>query len=147
VYEFAHYRARDIMTRDPVVLKKTLSLKEIQKIFEKHDFNSLPVTDDEGNLLGIVTKLDLLRAFAFGPQSMVPRYNEIMDREADVIMNHDPETVSPETPATRILEKMVRSRRKSFPVVEGSKLVGIVAREDILKALREASEGKLPREV
>lgn len=144
MHEFTHYQARDIMTWEPVVLKGSVRLIEVEKIFEAHDFNGLPVTGNEKELIGMITKLDLLRAFTFEPQSVIPKYRDIMDQEVGSIMNPAPETVSPETPATRILQKMVDSRKKSFPVVVDRTLVGIVAREDILRALREASEGRLP---
>ena len=144
MHEFTHYQVRDIMTPNPVVVGPHTRLCELEEIFEAHDFNALPVIDGERRLLGMVTKLDLLRAFAFGPESMIPRYGKIMERKAEKALNPFPETVTPETPVTRVLHLMVESRKKSFPVVTGDILAGIVAREDVLRTLREASEGCLP---
>jgi CBS domain-containing protein len=54
-------------------------------------------------------------------------------------------TVAPDDPLTHVLQKMVHTRCKSFPVLEDDRLVGIVAREDVLRALRRAAEGRRPR--
>lgn len=56
------------------------------------------------------------------------------------VMNPYPATVSPETPLTRVLEQMVESRHRSFPVVEGGTLVGVISREDVARALHRAAE-------
>jgi CBS domain-containing protein len=144
MYEFTHYQARDVMTQDPVTVSETTPLSEVERVFEAHDFNGLPVIDEERRLLGMVTKLDLLRAFAFGRDSKIPHYREIMARAVGRVMTRTPETVGPKSPLTHILQQLVDSRKKSLPVVSGDRLVGIIAREDILRALREASMGRMP---
>jgi CBS domain-containing protein len=62
-------------------------------------------------------------------------------------MRREPKTVSPLMPLTRLLERMVVTRNKSFPVVdprEKHSLVGVVAREDVMRALRKAHSGEKP---
>ncbi len=56
--------------------------------------------------------------------------------------------VTSRTPLTRVLEKMVRSGVKSMPVVDDDRLIGVIAREDLLRALRRAtpSDGSSPTE-
>ena len=144
MYEFLEYRVDDVMTRNPVVVGRHTPLLEIERIFEAHDFNSLPVVDDEGRLLGVVTKLDVLRAFLFTPRSIIPPYDEIMKAPAERVITWEPITVFADEPLTRVLEKIVHRGCKSFPVVHGDRLVGIVSREDILRGLRRAAEGKHP---
>jgi CBS domain-containing protein len=41
------------------------------------------------------------------------------------------------------LQKMIDTRNKSFPVVDGARVVGVVAREDVMRALRSAAAGQL----
>jgi CBS domain-containing protein len=60
------------------------------------------------------------------------------------VMSTKPVTVSPRTPLTRALEKMVRTRNKSLPVALDGELLGILARDDVLKALRRAIGGERP---
>ncbi len=60
-------------------------------------------------------------------------------------MSRELVTVAPDSPLTRVLEELVRTRNKSLPVVDGTQLVGIVAREDVLQALRRAAGGERPQ--
>lgn len=141
MYEFLHYRAGDAMTRSPAVLEPHVSVRDAQHLFEEHDFNGVPVMDD-GRLVGFLTKLDLLAAFAFVPAAIVPAYETIMRQPIAGIMTREPLTVSPDLPLTRVLALMLQTRNKSFPVVDRGRLVGIIAREDVLRALRQASHDR-----
>ena len=135
-YGFLGLKVADAMTREVVTIAPGTELQEIEAIFERHSFNGVPVIDDADRLLGVVTKLDLLRAFAFSERTIVPHYEELSHLTAERVMSRDPCTVAPELPLTRVLEELVRTRYKSFPVVEHGRLVGMVSREDVLAALR-----------
>lgn len=145
MYEFLEYRACDAMTSEPVTIAPQTTLGEAEAIFEKHDFNALPVVGPSRELLGLVTKLDLLKAFRFTEDHMFPPYEEIMQRAAESVMSRDVATVAPRTPLTRVLQKMLDTRNKSFPVVRGDELEGVIAREDVLAALRRAVQGERPQ--
>jgi len=145
MYEFIEYRVADVMTPKPLVIGPHTSLSEAEAIFERHDFNGLPAVENGWRLVGMLTKLDLLKAFAFTRQSLIPAYGEIMSQPAERFMTRAPLCVGPEEPLTRVLQTMIETRHKSFPVVEGDRLVGIVAREDILRALRRAVAGEPPQ--
>jgi CBS domain-containing protein len=142
MYEFLDYRVCDAMTRDPVTVAPETSLAEAEALLEQHDFNALPVVGPARELLGVVTKLDLLRAFRFTDQHMFPPYEEIMARPVREVMVSEVTTVTPRTPLTRVLETLVRMRTKSLPVVEDGAVVGMIAREDVLQALRRAVAGE-----
>lgn len=144
MYEFLRYRVKDVMVASPVTIGPDTTLAELEEIFEAHDFNGVPVVDPDGRLLGMATKFDILKAFAFGTEQMVPPYEEIMRRPVDSIMTRDPRTMDPEAPLTRTLHVMVEMRNKSFPVTDEGIIVGVVAREDILSALRRATDGRGP---
>jgi CBS domain-containing protein len=142
MHEFLEYRVGDVMTRHPVTISRETTLADIERIFEAHGFNALPVVGVGARLEGIVTKLDFLKAFTFNPQTIIPLYDEIMQCPAQGVMTSPPITVAPQEPLTRVLETMVATRYKSFPVVEGDRLVGMIAREDIARALRRAAGGR-----
>lgn len=142
MYEFLGYRVRHVMTTDVVSVRRDTTLGEIEDLFDAHDVNALPVRDEAGTLVGIVTKLDVLRAFAFTPESIVPHYEEIRRRPAETVMTREPIRVTPRLPLTRALHKLVETRNKSFPVVEDERLVGMLAREDVIHALRRAAAGE-----
>lgn len=137
---FAAWRVRDVM-RPAVTIPPSAALAEAERVLEERQFNLLPVVDG-GRMLGVLSKLDLIKGFAFSDARPVPPYAEIMQRPVAEYMNTDPFTVDPERPLTRALETMVATRCKSLPVInrEGI-LVGIVAREDVLRALRCAVSG------
>ena len=139
MYEFLQYQVRDAMTADPIAISPKVKLREVEALFESHDFNGVPIVDDQGCLLGILTKFDLLKAFSFDAHTLIPHYDEIMEQTAENIMTHDPVSVEPHLPLSRLLQKLVEMRTKSLPVVENRRLVGIIAREDVLKALRRAA--------
>lgn len=145
MYEFLDYRVLDAMTPDPVRTGPDASIAETEAVFDRHDFNALPVVDAKGALLGVVTKLDLLRAFRFTDDHMFPPYEELMAQPVSSVMTKDAVTVTPRTPLTRVLETLVRTRSKSLPVVEDGLVVGMIAREDVLAALRRAVAGERPK--
>jgi CBS domain-containing protein len=147
MYEFLDYQVRDVMSKAPTTVAPHATLAEAERLLEKTGFNGLPVVRDGGTLVGFVTSLDLLEAFRFVPESILPQYDDVMRRPVSSLMRHEPETVSSLMPLTRLLERMVATRNKSFPVVDprnGETLVGIVAREDVMRALRKAHAGEKP---
>jgi CBS domain-containing protein/uncharacterized protein (DUF2267 family) len=143
MYEFIEYRVEDAMTFPPVTIGPEATLAEAERMFEEREFNMLPVVDDQ-RMIGVLSNLDLLRVFAFASTTMIPPYAELMGRRVREAMNPAPVTVDPDLPLTRALQKMVETRCKSLPVVRGDRVVGVVSREDVLRALRcaAASQGR-----
>ena len=147
MYEFLEYRVVDAMTRSPVTIAPSTTLAEMEGLFERHDFNGLPVVDGGGGVLGFATKLDLLKAFEFTRERIVPPYDEIMARSVEGVMTRDVECASSGMPLTRVLQRMIETRNKSLPVIDNGRLVGVIAHEDVLRALRRAVRGERPRSV
>ena len=121
MYEFLDYQVADAMTYRPLTVSPGTPLAEVEALFERHDFNSLPVVSRDGILLGVVTKLDFLKAFAFTPQEMVPHYDEIMRRPVESVMTGNPVTIPPHMVLTRLLQLMVDARYRSVPVTIGDR--------------------------
>ena len=144
MYEFLDYRVADAMTKDAVTVTPETPIAKAEAVLEQRGWNALPVVEEGRRLVGVVTSLDLLKAFRFTDESMFPPYEEIMARPVREVMSDKLVTVSPRTPLTRALEKMVRTRNKSLPVALGGELLGILAREDVLNALRRAVAGERP---
>ena len=144
MHEFLQYRVQHVMTSKLKTIEPGASLAQAEAIFDQHDFNALPVVEPDGRLVGIFTKLDLLAAFAFTPTSIIPRYEDVMRSRVAERMTRELVTVGPDLPLTRVLQKLIETRNKSFPVLDGTRLVGVVAREDVLRALRRAAGGEAP---
>jgi CBS domain-containing protein len=140
MYGFLEAKVKDYMTAAVVAVTPEASVGDLERQLAEFDFNGFPVVED-GQLLGMVTKFDLLRVFIFTPETVVPRYEELARLRARDIMTTEPIVFAPQTPLTRVLQKLVDTRVKSFPVVEAGRVVGIIAREDVVRALRDAQAG------
>ncbi len=128
------------MTRAVTTVTRQTTMRELETLFEQNDFNSFPVVE-EGTMLGIVTKFDFLRAFAFTTGQMVPHYDELMRRPVGEMMTEAVVHVEPAVPLTRVLQLMVSLKSRSFPVIEpDGQLVGMISREDVIRALKEATQ-------
>ena len=140
MYRFLQCTAAQYMTRHVTIVTRDVTLRELEALFEKHDFNSFPVVE-EGKMLGIVTKFDFLRAFAFTTGQMVPHYDELMKRAVADVMTEAVVHVEPDAPLTRVLQLMVSLKARSFPVIGPERqLVGMISREDVMRALRETTQ-------
>jgi CBS domain-containing protein len=140
MYRFLQDTADQYMTRAVKTVTRQTTMRELGALFEKHDFNSFPVVE-EGKVLGIVTKFDFLRAFAFTTGQMLPDYDELMRRPVGEMMTEAVVHVEPAAPLTRVLQLMVSLKNRSFPVIGPDRqLVGMISREDVIRALKEATQ-------
>ena len=136
MYRFLEQTVDGFMTRNVKTVQRSLDLFRLSEMFEADDFNSYPVEDD-GQVVGIVTKFDILKCFAFTPSQMLPRYDDLMSRKIGDVMTPEFIYVSPDTRLTRVLQIMVEHRIRSIIVLDSAqKLVGIIAREDVIAALK-----------
>jgi CBS-domain-containing membrane protein len=139
MYRFLSCTAAQYMTSTVVTVERNITLRQLEALFEKHDFNAFPVVED-AKVLGIVTKFDFIGAFAFTTHQMVPHFNELMNRTVANVMTEALVHVAPETPLTRVLQLMVNLKTRSFPVLDSApRLVGMISREDIMRALRKTA--------
>jgi CBS domain-containing protein len=139
MYGFLACTAGQFMTRTVVTVKRHTTMRELGELFEKHDFNAFPVLEDE-KVLGIVSKFDFLRAFAFTSSQIVPHYNELMRRPVAEVMTEAVVQVDPKSPLTRVLQLMLSLRTRSLPVINrDGQLEGMISREDVMRALKETT--------
>jgi CBS domain-containing protein len=141
--------AADVMTRRILSVMPNASIVEAIRLMLDNHVSGLPVIDEAGQLVGILTEGDLLRRGETGTERHRPRWLEILlgpgrlaseyvrthGRKVDDIMTREPVSVAPETRLEEIVELMERHRIKRVPVIQGEKLVGIVSRADLLRAL------------
>lgn len=133
---------RDIMTNSPVSVKPTLPVRELIERFDEDAVHGYPVVSPEGQLLGIVTKLDVLRVFRPGLQPEL-NVNQIGDQTVSDIMRPGVLTLQPGDALAAAIDLMVETRLRSLPVVERRRggapvLVGMVSQGDVLRALARA---------
>jgi CBS-domain-containing membrane protein len=140
MYRFLEYTADQYMTRAVKTVARQVTMRELEALLEKHDFNAFPVVED-GKMLGLVTKFDLIKAFAFTTGQIVPHYEELMTRTVGDVMTEAVVHVESTAPLTRVLQLMVNLKARSFPVLDSDRrLVGIISREDVIRALKQATQ-------
>ena len=144
MYEFLQETVGNNMTRSVRSVAPETTVGDLYRLFAADDFDSYPVVRGEG-LAGVVSKLDALKVFALSQDHILPQYKEGMATTVDEIMTSDVITVDCETKLQRVLELMVKHRLKSLPVVnQWHNLVGIVAREDVMRAMERSTLGQFP---
>ena len=132
----------DHMTRNVVTVARGLTLRELGERFQREDFNTYPV-EENGQVVGLVSKFDHLACFVFTPAHMMPRYDDLMKRTVGDIMTSEFIYVGTDTRLTRVLRLMVDHRIRSMPVIDGDqRLAGIISREDVMRALQRSSGAK-----
>ncbi len=146
--------ARDIMTKEIVSVTLETSLKDLAKIFVETRFGNLPVLDGAGNLAGIISETDLVEqhkplhiptvmtlfdwVFTFGSEK---RFKEEVDRVTAATVGElystDPVTCSPDATIRELAGLMSQHRVHLLPVVDGGKMIGVVARLDLIRGMED----------
>jgi CBS domain-containing protein len=138
MYGFLACTAGQYMSREVITVTRDLTLRELEALFAAHDFNAFPVMET-GQVVGIVTKFDFLKSFAFTTRQIVPHYDALMQVTVGEVMTEAVVDVQPDAPLTRVLQLMVNLKARSFPVRDSDGgLVGMISREDIMRALKES---------
>ena len=119
-------RVRDIMTEHIVTVEPTTPVNDVVSLLLRHGISGLPVVDEKGNLVGLVSEYDLLKNFSEKRPSNQP---------VSAYMNRELHTISPEDSAAKIASRFLAERYRRFPVVENGRLVGVVSRRDILRLI------------
>jgi CBS domain-containing protein len=142
----------DVMSISPVTVSPATLVTDLLARFDRHDFNVLPVVDDRGRLVGVLSKLDVLSAFLVDEKAPSPVQRSTAATSAEALMTRDVIAVGPEDSLAAAGEMMVRAKLHSLPVIEQrdgeTLLLGIVSRGDILRGLRyrlEDAVGPGPR--
>ncbi len=141
MFRFLKSTAAQYMTPAVKSVTRQCSMGELESLFAQHDFDAFPVVED-GKLLGIVTKFDFLRTFAFTTGQLVPSYDALMKRTVGDMMTEGVVHVEPAAPLTRVLQLMVSLKIRSFPVLGPDRqLLGMISRGDVMRALKQATQG------
>ena len=120
-------RASDVMVRPVVSAKENTPARDVALQLASGHHSGMPVTNEEGKLIGIVTELDILNA--------IYESKELIDIAAKDIMRENVMTARLETQIKDIIETMSEWNFIRIPVVDDEgKLLGIVSRCDILNA-------------
>ena len=109
------------------------------KVMRQHNIRRLPVVDESGHLVGIVSERDLLQASPSQATSLDIWEITYLLTELKVssIMSHPVITVTPDSPIQDAARIMIEQKIGGLPVVEGQQVVGVITETDIFKAFVE----------
>src|SRR5918995_4526978 len=149
-------KVTDAMTSEVEVVGPEASLKEVASILAEHRISGLPVVDDGGDVLGVISEGDiLLKETAEVPRGFrrLRHHKEasavastVEARTAGEAMSAPAVTVEPFWPLAEAAELMIEHGVKRLPVVEDGKLVGILTRFDLVQAFAR-SDAEIEREI
>ncbi|MZH42063.1 MAG: CBS domain-containing protein [Nitrospinae bacterium] len=144
--------ASDIMTRDVVTVKKDQLISDLSKLFLENHFNGVPVLDEGGKVVGVVTQGDLIEQnkklhiptvialfdavlFLESEKKFEDDVKKLTGSKIEDIYHKNPVTVSPDTELSEITTMMAEKDIHTLPVLNGDKLVGIIGKRDIIRAM------------
>jgi CBS domain-containing protein len=112
--------AKDIMTRDVITASPALSIKELAMLLIKNQISGVPVADENGRIIGLVSEADIIAK---------------KGKQVQAIMSQQVFSVAEEASVEEIARLMTTQRIKRVPVMNDGKLVGIVSRADIVNTI------------
>ena len=149
-------RIRDVMSKDPVTLSPTATLRKAAITLADENVGGCPVVDNDDRLVGMLSEVDILEALktqhkelrmlmppeiTFGisfveiikEREALAAIKEVEPRLVRDRMTKEIHSVGPDDSVERAIRLMVQNRIHRIPVVQGGRLVGIVTRGDILR--------------
>ena len=122
-------RIAAIMTRDVVTATPGMDLLQAMHLLAFHGISGLPVVDADGHLVGMLSQRDCLKgalhaAYHAGPPGRV-----------DEVMHAPVESLPADLDILTAIERFLANRYRRFPVLEEGRIVGIVSRGDVVRAL------------
>lgn len=125
-------RVRDIMVKKPVVFTSDTDLLDAVSTLVDRRITGAPVVDARGNLIGLLTERDFLRA------TLVAGYHGERGGCVGDYMSRDVEAVNADDSLLDIATRFVETKRRRYPVIEDNRVVGVVVRRDVLRAVIRA---------
>jgi CBS-domain-containing membrane protein len=144
--------ARDIMNREVITVTDESTVKELARILSLHQISGVPVVDNSGKMIGVVTESDLIYQtkkvhiptvitildsvfYLENPEKMGDEMKKMAGVKVKDILTSGPVTVTEETRLDEIATIMAEKNVHTLPVVNGDTLVGIIGKKDIIRTL------------
>ena len=134
----------DLMTDEVITINPGTDLSVAWNLFEDRAIRHLPVVDEFGCLVGLISHRDLARR-ALGNVDGVPVQQQraiLAAQMAEEIMEQSPESTTPDEPLIEAAERMIENKFGCLPVVEGDVVVGILAESDFVRWYVQQADGR-----
>jgi len=152
-------KARDVMVSPVITVKPSSTVREVAKLLLERRISAVPVVDDQGKLVGMVSEGDLMHRTEAGTERKRPWWLQGLTSDAGLaaeyikahahkvadIMTRRVITASPDTPLHEIARLFEINSIKRVPIVKDGQLVGIVTRANLIQAVAsERRELEIP---
>jgi len=151
-------KAQDVMTPSVISVGPDETIARAVRLMLQNRISGLPVIDTTGRLVGMVTEGDFLRRAETATQRKRPRWLEILigpgrmadeyvqshARRISEVMTAEPVTIDEDASLEQVVTLMEKRRIKRVPVVRGDKVVGIISRANLLRALASVAAEARP---
>ena len=122
-------RVRDFMVAKPVVFTSDTDLLDAVRVLVDRRISGAPVVDEQGNLVGVLTERDFLRA------ALVAGYHGESGGCVGDHMSSDVQAVDANDSLIDVATRFIETQHRRYPVMEDNRVVGVVARRDVLRAV------------
>ncbi len=124
-------QVRDYMSDNLITLDSETDILQAAHILIKNQLSGAPVVDNSGKLVGILTERDVL---ALAVQAY---YHGTLGGIAKDHMTAEPQSVGPDASLLDVAQLFIKGRFHRFPVVDDGRLIGVISRSDVMRALGE----------
>ena len=114
---------RDVMKKDPIVAKSTDRIQQISKILTEKNISNMPVVDGKGDLVGIISEQDIIRAMGS---------EDFLKKQTKDVMTKNVLTVQENDCLEYVSKLFIEHPFRRLPVVRNKKVIGVITREDII---------------
>lgn len=128
-------RVSDAMTRDPLTVTPRADAAHALGMMRERKIRHLPVVDDDGELIGIVSERDLLR------NALIDEEEQGIHSRIELFYTRDPETIEEDAPLADAARTLLDNKFGCLPVMKGHDLVGILTEADFVKSVLAELEG------
>lgn len=147
----------DAMSRDPIVVQPETPLQEAIKILAERRISGLPVVDDRGKLVGVISETDLMWQetgvtppayimfldsviFLKNPATYERDLHKALGQTVGEVMSRNPLTVTPDCTLKAAAQLLHEHQVRRLPVLDSGKVIGILTRGDIVRAMAASEE-------
>jgi len=123
----------DYMSPDPIQVRDVDRVEQVAELMRRRSIHQVPVVDEAGRLVGIVTDRDVRSATGY-------ECRNDLDLVAEDIMTSDVVTIAPGAALSEAVELLLRHRFRALPVVLGDRVVGMLSTSDLLRRLADLLE-------
>jgi CBS domain-containing protein len=121
--------AKDFMATDLVALTPEMTVHDAMRLFLDNDISGAPVVDPHGDVVGMLTERDCLQVI------YAASYHKDPGGTVAEHMSSPVETLDADADLITVIERFLNSRFRRFPVLAGTRLVGLISRRDILRSV------------